>query len=476
MNEKLCDALSHIRDAYIAEAAGAKKKRRPLWLGAVAAVLVLVICFNLGSIPMAISAKAVSTPSSPRVTSRPHSDDYHDPDAWRAALDEWSAQRDTRYATVEGAAETLSDFFAASSLAFLSEADSANRVWSPVNGCIALAMLAETTGGESRQQILNLLGAGSMDALREQVSAIWETVYQDDGKEISTLANSLWLDGSINYNQEVMDNLSYYHYASVYQGNFGTQKTDRALQAWLNNNTGGLLKDFTGGITLPPAPETVLALVSTVHFQSKWSKEFSANQNTQGTFHAPGGDIPCTFMNKKEYQTDYYWGSSFGAVSLGLKNGSSMWLILPDEGKTIEDVLSSGEYLEMVTNAGDYGTDNSKYMKVNLSLPKFDVSSSADLAPVLQKLGITDVFDTEKADFSPSIAASFPVFLSSVNQAARVTVDESGVKAASYIELPGAGAAAPPEEIIDFVLDRPFLFVISSSGLLPLFMGVVNTP
>ena len=82
----------------------------------------------------------------------------------------------------------------------------------------------------------------------------------------------------------------------------------------------------------------------------------------------------------------------------------------------------------------------------------------------------------EKADFSPSLGNSGPAFVSSVNQATRVTVDEEGVKAASYIEMPTAGAAAPPEEIIDFTLDRPFLFVIASYSGLPLFAGVVNQP
>ena len=58
----------------------------------------------------------------------------------------------------------------------------------------------------------------------------------------------------------------------------------------------------------------------------------------------------------------------------------------------------------------------------------------------------------------------------------RITVEEEGVTAASYIKLRfGAGAAAPPEEIIDFVLDRPFLFAISCNGI-PMFMGTVQMP
>ena len=39
-----------------------------------------------------------------------------------------------------------------------------------------------------------------------------------------------------------------------------------------------------------------------------------------------------------------------------------------------------------------------------------------------------------------------------------------------------AGAAQPPDEIIDFVLDRPFVFVVTNRYDLPLFAGVVNEP
>ena len=37
-------------------------------------------------------------------------------------------------------------------------------------------------------------------------------------------------------------------------------------------------------------------------------------------------------------------------------------------------------------------------------------------------------------------------------------------------------AAMPPEDEMDFTLDRPFLFVITNAGGLPLFAGIVNHP
>ena len=65
--------------------------------------------------------------------------------------------------------------------------------------------------------------------------------------------------------------------------------------------------------------------------------------------------------------------------------------------------------------------------------------------------------------------------MASIHQDTRVKIDEEGVAAASYIEIIGAGAAMPPDEIIDFVLDRPFIFAVTKSQI-PLFAGTVNMP
>ena len=47
-----------------------------------------------------------------------------------------------------------------------------NTVCSPINLYIAFAMLAETSDGNTRQQILDMLGAQDMDTLRENVSSL----------------------------------------------------------------------------------------------------------------------------------------------------------------------------------------------------------------------------------------------------------------------------------------------------------------
>ena len=453
MYEKLANALSFISDRHIAEAAEAKGRRRPYWIGAVAAILALVLLMNSSGLSLAIRVKAVSTADYPKY--------------------EWEYRPQ-----MEETAGQLSGFFSESMSRSLSGAGEENTAYSPINLYMALALAGELSEGQAREQIMNLLGYDSGEALRARTKEIWNACYLDDGNQ-TLLANSLWLDKGLRYDQSVMDTLAENYYTSVYQGDLGSAGTAKAIQSWLNGQTGGLLKkEVRSAGLLQDTDLPVLALYSTVYYQAKWVYDFSALNNTEGVFHAPAGDTACTYMNQKELKTSYYWGEDYGAVALGLKDGSRMWLVLPDEDKTVEDVLASGEYTRQVLGGALYTeeSENHKFMRVNLTVPKFDIRSGGDLAEDLKAMGVTDIFDRDAGAFEGTVEGDFPVWLTAVNQATRVAIDEKGVTAASYIELPGAGAAAPPEEIIDFVLDRPFLFVVTNRYDLPLFAGVVNEP
>ena len=98
-----------------------------------------------------------------------------------------------------------------------------------------------------------------------------------------------------------------------------------------------------------------------------------------------------------------------------------------------------------------------------------------DLKDGLINLGITNCFDSRKSDFS-SLCENDDLSISKVEHGVRVSIDEEGVVASAFTVEPLAGSAPPSEEIIDFILDRPFIFVITSEDGLPLFTGVVNQP
>ena len=476
--EQIVDMIGEAPDNYVKDAKEYKKKRRiprwSKWMGGIAAVLAIVIFVNnMPSIPLIVSAKAISTASEPRIMSRPGRESSG------GEYDAWFAERDARKALAEAARPSIADFAGLVSGEVLSGVDETNRVWSPINAYIALAMTAELTEDEAQEELFALLGVDSLEVLRARISAVWESVYENhNGNEICTLANSLWIDSDLHYAKEAMDILAYDYYASVYQRDLGSDRTNTDITNWMKNQTGGFLSERTGKTDLAKE-DMMLTMASTIYFQAKWSDEFNKGMNTDGVFHAADGDVNCTFMNQKLAEMNYFWAEDYGAVQMHMKNGASMWFILPDEDKTVDDVLSGGDYMNMVTLSDAFPEENKKWMKVNLCVPKFDVSSSVNVKEGLQDLGVSKIFDWTTNSFASTMQSKskpYPIYLDSINQDTRVKIDEKGVTAASYIELNfGAGAAEPPDEIIDFVLDRPFVFVVTRDQI-PLFVGTVNTP
>ena len=395
-----------------------------------------------------------------------------DDEGFDAVYTAWREDRQNQYDQPEGYADGLDVFFRNSIPEFLAGDPGENAVCSPLNLYMALALLAEVTGGETRQQVLDLLHAADITALRTQAGHVWNAHYCADSASTCTLANSVWMDSDLSYDGSVLETLTDKYYASAFQGDLGTEEMDKLLQDWINGQTGGLLEEQAQNLHMDPA--TVFALASTIYYRAKWTNEFWEEANTEDVFHGTAGDVTATYMNSCLTYGPYYWGEDFGAVSLGLEDGSKMWLILPDEGLTPESILASGHALALILG-NPYESENQKSLRVNLSLPKFDIVADRKLNDALKTLGITDVFVPESAEFS-LIQTEDSCWLDSVDHAARVAIDEEGVTAAAYTVMMMCGAAMPPEDEMDFILNRPFLFVITSRDNLPLFAGVVNQP
>lgn len=133
--------------------------------------------------------------------------------------------------------------FCGSLMRNLLPAEDENTVCSPISAYIAFALLAEVTDGNTRQQILDMLGADSIGGVRESVTAIWESSYADTPVLKSLLANSLWLNNDVEYEKDTLDRLAKEYYASSFSGTPGTEEMNEALRRWTDENTGGLLSD-----------------------------------------------------------------------------------------------------------------------------------------------------------------------------------------------------------------------------------------
>ena len=204
--EKILTALKEIGDKRIKKAEKPPKKKKRAYLKiAVATALVIAIGANILSTPMRITANAVAVASEPRMMERPDLDDYKDREKWKSDYEMWDTERNLRNETAAQATSSLNSFFTNGNSQFLMIESNENKLWSPVNAYIGLAMATELTEGETRRQILDLFGVEDSETLRKQVSAIWESVYQDNSNEICVLANSLWLEnGLTNFQKAIM--------------------------------------------------------------------------------------------------------------------------------------------------------------------------------------------------------------------------------------------------------------------------------
>ncbi|MBO4914415.1 MAG: hypothetical protein J5449_04335 [Oscillospiraceae bacterium] len=490
-SEKIFDGITGVGEDLI-EAAQEPVKKRRVWLKwcAAAAALMLVagglFVMLRGGSPDgndALKPYRIATVAYPKTVQRPNMADYtrldgqYDYEAYIRARQEWNESTQGKWKETSVYRGKLDGFLTTSIPMFLDGEVGENRAYSPLNVYLALAMLAEATGGESRAQLLSLLGVSDTAELQQYAAALWNVNYVDDGMSASILSSSLWLNKDIGFVQQTMDTLASDYRASSYRGEMGSAGFNEALRQWLNESTGGLLFNQVEGVEL--SSDTLLAILTAVYLRAPWVSEFDTARTETGTFHASSGDMTCDFLHGWA-DSSYYWGDRFSAVVKQLTLGtgqSEMWFILPDEGVTPEELTYDDELLRfLLTEKTKW--QNSAHATVLLHVPKFDVSSETDLVGGLKALGMTNVFDPGTADFTPMLenADELLPYVSKAVHAARVSIDEEGIVAAAYTEIDVPSGGMPPKDEVDFTLDRPFLFVITGMDQLPLFVGIVNKP
>ena len=264
-------------------------------------------------------------------------------------------------------------------------------------------------------------------------------------------------------------------YASVFSAPMGTGDTNKAVQAWLNTNTGGLLADAAKNIETKP--ETVMLLLSTLYFKDRWSDEFYDGATSEDTFTAADGTAQrADFMHKTEDRASYVRGEGYTVAQLSFRGGERMIFLLPDEGTALTPLLRGEAALaDLFTDV--YDSDEAQTAKLVWSVPKFDVNSDLELTDTLKMLGVTDAFDDTRADFSPLADFDEPAAVTQVQHAARVKIDEEGCEAAAFTAIMANATSAMPEDlpVVEMNLNRPFAFAITGADGLPLFVGTVNT-
>ena len=372
-----------------------------------------------------------------------------------------------------------------------------NKVISPFSVFLSLSILSELSGGESRSQILDVLGFSSQEALRENAASTWLDVYENGNvfldtpqKVICIPSNSIWLNDNVrvNTNSDVNEILQRKYYSSLFCGDPANTDYQSAYRAWLNEHTGDKLKDSVNDFAL--SSNALMTVVSTLHLDTPWTIPFDEQLTASGTFYGTRQTKTAAFMNTSNYvPSNCYEAPTFLAVCKSAQDAGNMWFILPNEGTSISELLDSGAFMDIcfyeAEDAKNRFEENWEYKNrftpqedeydlyaVKSSIPVFDVYSDGELTENLTKMGLKDIFDQKKATFSYFENGSQNVYVTGVKQTVRYSIDENGISAAAIIRS-DFGFGDPKFKYIDFTLNKPFLFLFTKSGV-PLFAGIIH--
>ena len=340
-----------------------------------------------------------------------------------------------------------------------------NTLISQLSVLCALAMTANGAEGETREQMESVLGMSAED-LNLYLYSYINSLPQGEKYKLS-VANSIWFkdDDRFTVNQNFLQTNADYYGADIYKTPFDKQ-TLRDINNWVKNETDNMipkiLEDIPG--------EAIMYLINALAFEAEWVEIYKEHQVRDAKFTKEDGtkqDAELMYSTDGKYLEDesatgfikYYKGRKYAFVAL-----------LPNESVTVSEYLNSldGESLFAVLA-------NAESRSVKTAIPKFESKYDTEMSDVLMAMGMTDAFDVEFADFDGiGDSTEGNIYISRVIHKTYIQVGERGTKAGAVTVVEMEGAAAPPDEIKQVYLDRPFVYMlIDCENNIPFFIGTM---
>lgn len=342
-----------------------------------------------------------------------------------------------------------------------------NWLVSPFSLQCALGMLSNGAAEETHDEILYTLGLSQYS--QEEVNTYFKKLIEGLSTVNSAItvktANSVWGNAGITLKEDFQKmNIENYS-AMVSQLDFSDPSAVDQINAWCNQTTEGLIPSILDEVN----PTATVYLLNSLYFKARWESEFSPEKTQEGDFTTSSGKVIKAHFMQTQRMAAYVENEWFTSTSLSYLNDSYvMRLILPQPEISIDQVLQA------LSESDENLWKNTILAEINLKMPRFTLENKMDLTPTLQALGMKKAF-SGGADFSSM--SDVATYISLVQQATRLKVDEEGSEGAAVTVIGGETSPGMPEEKVDFFLDRPFLFQIlePATGTV-LFMGQVGTP
>jgi serpin B len=350
-----------------------------------------------------------------------------------------------------------------------------NLFFSPYSISNALAMTYAGARGKTAAEMEKTLHFSlGQDQLHPAFAALIKQINGNGQlrKYQLTVANRLWGQKDYDFHADFLKLTQEYYGAGLKEVDFikATEAARQAINAWVEEQTKDKIKELLKKGIL--SPNTRLVLTNAIYFKAAWQHAFAEGATAPGKFLLPdnkGVQVP---LMHQTTSAGYYNAGDLALLDLPYEDGQlSLVVLLPKDVAglpALEKSLTQAQMSEWMIKR--------QFRPVQITLPKFKITSEFQLNEVLAALGMPTAFTT-KADFS-GMTTRDQLFISAVVHKAFVDVHEKGTEAAAATAVVmDKKASAKTEEPVTFRADHPFVFLIrdNQSGSI-LFMGRLANP
>ncbi|XP_057318332.1 uncharacterized protein LOC130663229 [Microplitis mediator] len=358
-----------------------------------------------------------------------------------------------------------------------SDGESDNLICSPLSANIVLSMASYGAGGNTQQQMRSTLHIPENDEVGKRgFQSLIDNLNSLKKVELK-LAQKIFMQNGIEIKHDFKDITENYFRSTAQTLDFGkAEEASQTINNWCSEKTNNRIKEV---IKADDVKEASIVLVNAVYFKGNWNSPFKGYNTSPRPFHVDESTTKDVDMMYQERSFNYGALPDLDAIFVELpyeseneNDATSMFIILPNTItglKKLEESLYKINFKEL--------HDNEHRTLMHLEMPKFKIESTLQLQPILEKLGMTDMFQ-DTADFK-GITDDPPLKISKVVQKAFIEVNEKGSEAAAVTAMVAVPMSLPmyPVKPIRVNVDRPFAYVlhhIATNTIL--FQGHIKLP
>lgn len=328
-----------------------------------------------------------------------------------------------------------------------------NILFSPYAVASALAKIYAGAGGQTRQQIKEVLGVEDEEVLHAVYNELDHQFERQarQGDFVFHTIDALIADEGVELRGDYLDVLAVNYGAGVHTLDISGQpeQSRQSVNQWVAAHSNNR---FPAHLPQGALVEPGMAVASAIYFHARWQYRFDPAHSDEASFRAADGttvDIEM-MQGKKPYR--HFRDGRTRAAAMSYDGANVSFIAIKPATKEQDfkkwaDEIDGAYFREIIDELGRPG-------KGEVALPKLKLEATTDLERHLSDLGLTSLFDADKADFS-GLSDQDDLFVSHAAQEAVIEFDEHGGHGEFEQLEHRAGAVGQTMRF-----DRPFYFAV----------------